>query len=96
MNLFRQALRSQLMREFGKYSYGIYVFHVLLLPSFERVFSTKKLQQYLPSYALSGVLHLLLAVGASLAVAFISWHVYEKHFLKLKRFFEYERTTKVS
>ena len=32
---------------------------------------------------------MILGFGFSLIAAWLSWHLYEKHFLKLKRFFEY-------
>jgi len=34
---------------------------------------------------------ILAAISVSYVVAFLSWHCYEKHFLSLKRFFEYGR-----
>ena len=64
------------LRAYGKYSYGIYVLHVILLPY---------------------VLFLRLPLGRagftlfvsiiSFAAAWLSWHLYEVHFLRLKRFF---------
>jgi peptidoglycan/LPS O-acetylase OafA/YrhL len=71
------------LRFFGKYSYGIYVFHYLFEPWLDKWF------WYLPSVPLASILlHLILALAATLAVAMVSWHLYEKQFLKLKRWFE--------
>ena len=35
----------------------------------------------------------IVAAILTFALAILSWHLYEKHFLKLKRFFEYRATT---
>jgi peptidoglycan/LPS O-acetylase OafA/YrhL len=40
----------------------------------------------LPAY----LLWLAVTIGLTVAVALVSWHVWEKQFLKLKRFFPYE------
>ena len=87
------------LRTLGKYSYGLYVYHVTLLPLMDRLFGQRKMQRWLEShlhlghaaYGLSVVLFILMAATASFAAAFASWHLYERHFLKLKRYFEYRR-----
>jgi peptidoglycan/LPS O-acetylase OafA/YrhL len=80
---------------FGRYSYAIYIFHhpiLFLKPtslSFEQV--PKLLGSQLPAY----ILWLAVATCFSVILALLSWHLCEKQFLKLKRFFPYEsRNTK--
>jgi peptidoglycan/LPS O-acetylase OafA/YrhL len=91
--LWGRVCNAQVLRFFGKYSYGLYVFHGLLLPWVETKWLMAWLTRHLPSFYLAWVVHLLLLTLASLAAALVSWHLYEKHFLKLKRFFEYRATT---
>jgi peptidoglycan/LPS O-acetylase OafA/YrhL len=82
------ALHSKPLRMMGKYSYGLYVFHPMLVPA---------VRQWVSPTAMAGkigafpglVVHIAACFAISIAVALLSWHLYEKHFLKLKRFFEY-------
>ncbi|MBI3461915.1 MAG: acyltransferase [Planctomycetes bacterium] len=75
---------SRSLRFFGEYSYGLYVFHHPLVPYFRRLFPPEYLATRFGSVFLGRALYMLLATGASLALALLSWHLYEKHFLKLK------------
>jgi peptidoglycan/LPS O-acetylase OafA/YrhL len=60
----------------GKYSYGMYLFHALLLPLYRRI--------YAPS-SLAGALGFALFVFvATFAIAAASWHLFERRFLALK------------
>ncbi len=70
------------LRFFGKYSFGLYVFHHLLLPFTLVLF---------PPAQLGVAGHVILSAGLALLLALISWHGYEKHFLGLKRLFPYRR-----
>jgi peptidoglycan/LPS O-acetylase OafA/YrhL len=79
------------LKWFGTYSYAIYVFHVPLMPVFSRLFPTKELTLRLGSAYVAVVVHTILAVAISSLLAFASWHLYEKHFLKLKRYFAPKR-----
>jgi peptidoglycan/LPS O-acetylase OafA/YrhL len=68
----------------GKYSYGIYVFHWLILQifiyKFENVFSTYGLKF---GYYLARVIGIL----AILFCSYLSYNLYEKYFLRLKKYF---------
>jgi peptidoglycan/LPS O-acetylase OafA/YrhL len=83
-----------LLRFLGRYSYGIYVWHELMVPFREPW-----------ARAAAGVLgsEVPAALGAWLVLAacatclgVLSWHFYEKHFLKLKPRFPYHRSRKAT
>jgi peptidoglycan/LPS O-acetylase OafA/YrhL len=72
----------------GKYSYGLYVIHPLLIQPLGKLLATPGIQSVFgSSYALMGVLRLALAIPVSLLIAWLVWHGFESHFLRLKRFF---------
>lgn len=83
---------SSLLTFFGKYSYGLYVFHYALRPVCGRLFPASELSALLGSRLLGVMVHAALAVALSVGVAWLSWHLFEKHFLKLKRYFTYSAT----
>lgn len=84
----RRLFSSRLLVVAGKYSYAMYVFHLPLVIVMDtaglhmRTFSGGNPPGVLAALAYSIVVALITFV-----VAFASWHLYEKHFLKLKRFF---------
>jgi peptidoglycan/LPS O-acetylase OafA/YrhL len=84
--------RGGWLRFLGKYSYGLYVLHVLVLSAIALPLRA----------ALLGATHNKAAavVGAgltcfavSVVAAYASYHLYEKHFLNLKHRFDYSRKT---
>ena len=77
------------LRFLGKYSYGLYVFNRLLMFPSKKAFPIEYLSKVLHSEVLGILAHMFLGITFCVAIAFASWHLYEKHFLKLKRFFEY-------
>jgi peptidoglycan/LPS O-acetylase OafA/YrhL len=85
------------LRALGKYSYGLYVYHSILGPAFDRAFGQRKLDSLMRShlhlgraaYAASVLTFVVLASAASLVIAIASWHLFEKQVLKLKKYFEY-------
>ncbi len=79
--------RSRSLRTAGKYSYGWYVFHFPIWTwSFGLASSLPLLHGFRESVAFAP----LLIAGnfvVSFAAAYGSYHLYEKHFLKLKKYF---------
>lgn len=74
------------LRFMGRYSYGMYVFHRPL----HEVFSAPVLNRLgiIPaSSAWLACLHVCMVIACSLALAMLSYHFFEMHFLRLKRHF---------
>lgn len=93
-NLFeklRQALSNKFLRWIGKYSYAIYVFHVpAKMIWFSHLAFAGKPDS--PWYQLYIVVYNFIGISAlATSAAYISWHVLEQPFLKLKRYFVYEQ-----
>jgi peptidoglycan/LPS O-acetylase OafA/YrhL len=89
-----RVLRSGLLRRLGKYSYGMYVLH---LPIVRSLSSSRDAVMshfgYQPgTLANEGVSWFAIALGcfASYGAALLSWHLVEKHFLRLKWKFGYD------
>ncbi len=79
-NLLQTALSAPILRFFGRYSYGMYVFHGMLIPYFQRLaFGGPRFGPWI--YA-------TIAITGTVGISFISFHVYERQFLRLKKFFE--------
>ncbi|HEX5870766.1 MAG TPA: acyltransferase [Longimicrobium sp.] len=87
-----RLLSHDVLRFFGRYSYGLYVLHVPVIVlarlagvSPDRFAGTR--------WELPGLLgYMALMAAASILAALASWHLYEKHFLKLKARFTYRAT----
>jgi peptidoglycan/LPS O-acetylase OafA/YrhL len=79
------AFKTAVLRSFGKYSYAIYVFHQPL----NQMVGEPLLQRLLPRGVglPAGGLYMVSVTAASFAMAVVSYHGYEKHFLALKRYF---------
>ncbi len=79
--------RTGWMRNFGRYSYGLYVFHLPIYFLVGYIAQTQLHIQFpLPTLYALGVLAVMVAV--SYAVAWVSFNYFEKAFLRLKRHFE--------
>ena len=82
-----------LLTSLGKYSYGLYVFHVFALAFLTSCLGMSKMVRWSHS-ALAGIgLWLLLTTTASFIPAWLSWRFYEQRFLRLKAYFASYRDT---
>ena len=91
--------QSAILRSFGKYSFALYLFHGHLNRWFEKL-GFDVYGRGAPSGAGSilakQLLYLFMAIGFSYLLAFLSWHLYEKHFLRFKAAFPSGRIPSVS
>lgn len=76
------------MRFFGKYSYGLYVLHLILLSYLDEPLRSALREMHV-GRGLSVALIGIVGFALSIAVAVITYQLYERHFLRLKRFFDY-------
>ncbi len=84
--LWHRALRHPALQSVGKYSYGMYLIHKPL----HDLFSAKvlaKLGVQTAGHIVNASLHVLAVTLISYAAAWLSYHLYEVHFLRLKRHF---------
>ncbi|MCF7732414.1 MAG: acyltransferase [Akkermansiaceae bacterium] len=81
------------MRFLGKYSYGLYVYHHLLMPVWVSYLWVGWITPQLGTGPLAVAVYMLAAGAASIALAMLSWALLENPCLKLKRFFSYQKTT---
>jgi peptidoglycan/LPS O-acetylase OafA/YrhL len=85
--LTSRILSQPWLRFFGVYSYGMYMYHRLILNDLTTWFSMRRLSYHGKLW--TGILpHYALCIGVTALIALASYHLYEKHFLKLKRLFE--------
>ena len=97
-HLLCRVARWRPLRSFGRYSYAMYVFHALakigcgllmvqiVLPRFQQVPGA---EANIPPLLIT-VFILSVNLGASYLLAVVSWHAFEKYFLRLKKYFPYQ------
>ena len=85
---------NPLLSFFGKYSYGIYLLHPFVFKPMERFLTTPFMEAFInDSYELLMLIRASLGITFAVIVAYVSWHLFEKHFLKLKHFFPSGRSS---
>jgi peptidoglycan/LPS O-acetylase OafA/YrhL len=77
-------LSSAPMVFLGRYSYGIYLFHLPLRPAVTAILPIDRLVAMTGSVPIADLIYSALDLAMATALAYVSWHVLEKHFLALK------------
>jgi peptidoglycan/LPS O-acetylase OafA/YrhL len=84
-----RAFGSSFLSFFGRYSYGIYVFHHPILFFKTGLVPLALVPSVFGSQLLRQLVFVVIATAVAVTLAFSSWHLFEKRFLKLKTFFPY-------
>ena len=84
-SITQTVCENSILRFFGRYSYGLYVYHysldVALTPPIRRALESRGVP-----HAISVLCGALVAASVSVAIAVLSYKLYEIRFLQLKRF----------
>lgn len=80
-------LENRFLRFLGKYSYGLYVYHGILAMYFHREM-TAMITGIVGHPTLALFIKALIGSTISLGIAWVSYEVFEKKFLAMKRYFE--------
>ena len=84
-NTLRQVLGSAPLQFFGRYSYGIYIYHWILYRTAHPVVSEQLQNLGLPG---ANTISLFIALGLTVILSVITYHGFELPFLRLKSHFE--------
>lgn len=99
-SIAHRIFRWSWLRSLGKYSYGIYVLHIFVAHGAStltyRLLGTSLriwLTPYLHSRPLAVLVEFCFNAAWVLLAAFLSYQLYEVHFLRLKRYFGYRKNS---
>ncbi len=82
------ALRSRFLTVFGVYSYALYLFHNPVQAALrDTLLRPERFPTLFGSHLPGQLLFYVAATIPAVALAWLSWHLYEKPWLRLKRFF---------
>lgn len=85
-SLIDSLMRASWLRFLGRYSYGIYVYHILV-----SALVTRAIAPYVHSPGLLRIVFIVVAASVSILISVVSFNYFEKPFLSMKRFFNYDR-----
>jgi len=91
-----RALRGSLLGTLGKYSYGLYVYHHFFSYYFVTHGTEFALARVLGSHTAAVLAQAAAGMAASMAVAWLSYELFERHFLDLKRYWPSSKGKAVS
>jgi peptidoglycan/LPS O-acetylase OafA/YrhL len=87
-SVLSRFFRSRIMVFLGTYSYGLYVYHHFISYYLVSNRTELELAGWLGSHGLAVTLQAALGIALSVVMAYLSYELFEKQFLKLKRRFE--------
>ncbi len=87
-----RASESRILRFFGKYSYGMYVFHHPMLFFKVGILPLTIVPMIYGSQLPRQLVYILVATAVSVTLGVASWHLVEKPFLNLTKLFPYFRS----
>jgi peptidoglycan/LPS O-acetylase OafA/YrhL len=90
-SLIQQLFSVGVLRVFGKYSYGLYLYHFPLAVALSPM--KNSIVAWSHSFAIGSTLYIMVCLSANLVVAAISFHCLESPITNLKKRFSY-RTEK--
>jgi len=82
-----RIMQSSILRWFGRYSYGMYVVQLPLMTLLPLATLNAAIAAGESSPILMGIGYVLGMLGLTSAIAWVSYHAMEKHFLALKKYF---------
>jgi len=86
-----RTLRSRFLRFYGRYSYALYVIHVPAMSGLGHLGIYPDRLSFGGSDLVGQLLYIAIVLPIVTLLAWLSWHLFEKHFLRLKRHFVYAR-----
>lgn len=86
-----RLIANPVFASFGKYSYGLYVTHMFFAKTFDLLLPWTTLHRIFGSYAAAIMIHAAVSIAISWCIAWVCFHAFEKHFLKLKVLFDYRK-----
>jgi peptidoglycan/LPS O-acetylase OafA/YrhL len=89
-----RLLTTRTLTFLGQYSYGLYVVHNMISWGSDHHQGMETIIGLVGNHTMGVLFHGALGMGASILVAYASYHAFEKHFLKLKQRFESPGTVK--
>ena len=91
-SLLYKIFSSRFLCIFGKYSYALYLFNRPLVGLVDKyLFNYRDFPRIWGSSIPGQIVYTLIITAISFAMAIVSWHIFEKHFLKLKKYFPSEK-----
>lgn len=84
----KAGLTLSWLRQLGRYSYGLYVFHGIVAYAMDRFEVPAFFETLTAVHTLNSVLMVSFGVGVSYAIALLSYHALELPFLSLKKRFD--------